>query len=182
MTLTFKIMTVLGCMIYMSVMARICGGGIVQVPPALKKVPKYLFGLGFGLASYHLHGHIWLAALATIFSGLWMDTGHGTAYEMGYNPAVAQSGRKEFLSAIIDHVTKAAGKPLGGLFYCVAFMCLKGLLIGLPAQPFGLWIAIMWPWGYMLGELKWRDGAKWDWQEIISGIYAGLVVGLILVT
>lgn len=181
MILSFKIMTVLGCMIYMSVMARICGGGIVQVPPALKKVPRYLFGLGFGLASYHLHGHIWLAALATIFSGLWMNTGHGTAYEMGYNPAVAQSGRKEFLSAIIDPITKAAGRPLGGFFYCVAFMALKGALIGLSAQPYGLLLAVLWPLGYMIGKWEWKAGAVWDWQELISGAYAGLVVGLILV-
>lgn len=182
MILSYKIMEVLVWVIYMAGWSRICGGGIIQVPAAFKKVPKFIFGLGFGLASYHLHGQLWLAAAATISSGFWMNTGHGTAFNMGYYPAEAQSGRQEFLSPIIDPITKAAGQPLGGVFYCWAFMALKGTLIGLSVQPFGLLLAILWPLGYWFGEKFFQAGAKWDWQELISGGYAGLIIGLILVT
>jgi len=182
MTLFYQIAEVLGCTAYMSAMAHICGGGLVKVPDALKKVPKFLFGLGFGVASYSLHGSLWLAALATLISGFWMDTGHGTAWEMGFDPSEAQSGRQEFLSPLIDPLTKALGLPLGGVFYCWAFMALKGALIGLSVQPFGLLLGVLWPLAYYLGELSWKAGAVWDWQEIISGAYAGLIVGLILVT
>lgn len=173
---------IIGCMVFMAVVARLCGGGIVNLPAGVDKIPKIVFGAAFGLASYHMHGCWWLAVLATISSAFWMNTGHGTAYEMGYDPAIAQSGRKEFLSPLIDPITKAVRQPMGVLFYCVAFMGLKGSLIGLSVQPFGLILGFLWPLAYWFGKKMKQEGYIWDWQELISGWYAGLIVGLILVT
>lgn len=178
----YQISVLTACTVYMSAMAHICGGGILTVPPALKKLPKLLFGVMFGVASYHLHGELWLACAAAIAASFWMNTGHGTAYEMGFDPAIAQSGRQEFLSPIVDPITKAAGRPLGGVFYCWLFMGLKGLLMGITVAPFGLLLAVLWPLGYRLGEWTLKMGLTWDFEEIISGAFAGLVIGMALLS
>lgn len=161
--------------LWQAIAARAAGGGIFK---NLWRVPEILFALPFGLAAFALSGEWWLGLLGAVWSFLWMETGHGTAFWMGYQPKDAQSGRKQFLSPVVDAVTRAAGRPLGGVFYCWVFMGLKGFLIALPCGWWAFLLAFLWPAYYQIGrELQvkgWvKDGAVCEW---LSGGAAGLVV------
>ena len=164
----------------MAVLARMAGGGkIIPMPKVCDRLPEFLFACSFGATAYCGIQCLVLAAAALAWSYCWMETGHGTAFHMGRRPDIAQSGRKQFLSLPIDALCKALKKPLGGRFYCWAFMGLKGLLIGLPAAPFGLLLAFLWPMGYEVGR-RLQDTGKTgsQWCEYLSGGAAGLVVSL----
>lgn len=171
----------------MAVLARAAGGGLfaTRLPSFL---PEVLFGLFFGVVFHMLHGGGTLAFLvAAAWSYGWMETGHGTAYTMGRQPATAQSGRKQTLSRVIDPLCAAVGAPLGGRFYCWAFMGLKGALIGLPVAPAGLLLAFLWPAAYEAGwalterfpALRARFAAT-ELGEWLTGASAGLILALAL--
>ena len=163
----------------MAALARMAGGGkLIPMPPNAEKLPEFLFAAAFGMASYLAVPSLTLAAASLAWSFLWMETGHGTAFHMGRRPDIAQSGRRQFLNLPIDALCKALRMPLGGRFYCWAFMGLKGALIGLPVFPLGLWLGLLWPAGYEVGRLMvdykiCKDGR---WCEYLSGGGAGMVV------
>lgn len=179
-------LTTISLIILMSFLARAAGGGFpaqwLEKKLGYDGVPEMAFAVPFGLCL--VSWPIWATFLiGWVWSLAWMETGHGTAYMMGRDPATAQSGRKQFLSPPVDWLCKVARQPLGGRFYCYAFMGLKGLLIGLPAAPWGLLLAVLWPVGYDAGRwLEARDfiSKKIEWSELISGGCAGLVLGLAL--
>lgn len=165
----------------MAVLARASGGGIIRLPDAMGRLPEILFAVPFGLCL--MTENVWATFLyGWVWSYWWMETGHGTAFAMGRAPEGALSGRKQFLSPPIDWLCKVTGQPLGGRFYCYTFMGLKGLLLGAPAAPYGLALAVLWPVSYDLG--RWLESKKlpgnFEWSELISGGCAGLVVSLAL--
>jgi hypothetical protein len=169
--------------ILMSILGRMSGGGIVSLPRSLSRLPELLFAGGISVGVYALHASLPLALLALVWSFFWMETGHGTAYSMGRKPALALSLRKQFLSRIVDPICLRLRAPLGGSFYCWLFMGLKGFLIGLPAFPFGLLLAVAWPAGY---ELGWRLKGKTrliptEIGEYATAAAAGVVVSLCLI-
>lgn len=168
--------------ILMSVLARASGGGFFKVEGFAGRIPEILFAIPFGLCAAQATG-LWSMFFYGFLSSYFaMETGHGTAFSMGRAPEGALSGRKQFLSPPIDALCRALGAPLGGRFYCYAFMGLKGLWLGLAAFPLGLSLAILWPVTYDLG--RWLEAKKlpgnWEWGEVLSGAAAGLVVGLSL--
>lgn len=156
--------------ISMSILARMAGGGIWPNRPS--GLAELLFATPIGIA---YGGASVMGGLAIAWTYLFMQTGHGTAFAMGRHPEYAQNGRKQFLSRFIDPICMAIRKPLGGMFYCWAFMGLKGLLIGIPVAPYGLFLAVLWPLGY---ELGYRIENTSKYGELISGAFAGLIVGL----
>lgn len=165
--------------IVMSVLARASGGGIISLSGFAGRFPELLFAIPFGLCA--MTPHVWaLFIFGYVSSYFAIETGHGTAFAMGRAPGDALSGRKQFLSPPIDWLCARAGQPLGGRFYCYAFMGLKGLWLGLPAAPWGLSLAILWPVTYDAG--RWLEEKKLpgnlQWSEILSGAAAGLIVGI----
>jgi hypothetical protein len=157
-------------------------GGIM--PVNLTMLPEMIFGVFMAVPAaleFGLFG--WLAGAAWVYG--WMETGHGTAMHMGKMPKEAQSGRKQTLSVIIDPLCKAAGSPLGGVFYCWAFMGLKGALIGLTAPFWGFLLAVLWPVSYFVGNYLWFDEktgyGRGEIAEFLSGGFAGLVLFLYFV-
>lgn len=195
---------------YMTAMSRLSGGGLGAhllnkkgavdesgkdkggiMPVDLSRLPEVLFGAGFGATILLISTNWYVAAAATVWAFAWMETGHGTAYTMGRNPALAtridqKTGkpRKQTLSIVIDLLCDIFRQPLGGAFYSWTFMGLKGLLIGLAAFPFGIGLAILWPLAY---EIGWRSSENFrrktnlcetEIGEYISGFFAGLVLFL----
>src|SRR5580693_10373684 len=65
-------------------------------------VSTLLFALPIAFCVLHF-GWLYFAG-ALLWSYLFFDTGHATAYEMGTDPAVAQSGRMDTLSYIINPI------------------------------------------------------------------------------
>jgi hypothetical protein len=159
----------------MAFLARLAGGGFGMAKTAGKfhMLPECLFGLVFGLAACWNWG-MYAAVIATIWAAAWMQTGHGTALHMGYMPRTAFAGRKQTLSRVVDPICKRMGWALGSAEYCWLFMGLKGLLIGLAAFPCGLWLALLWPLSYWIGQVTKKAALK----EILSGACAGLVIWL----
>lgn len=170
--------------ILMSVLARASGGGIVPLPAVLSRLPELLFAGGISVGVYALHHSLLLSLLALLWSYIWMETGHGTAFHMARNPTSAQGDRKQTLSRVIDPLCRAVGAPLGGVFYCWTFMGLKGLLIGLPLFPFGLPLVVLWPLAYELGirleeaNVTSERGMAGEWW---AGAFTGLLLGLSLI-
>jgi hypothetical protein len=182
----------------MAALARMAGGGLGAhilnkkgavdslgrdkggaLPYNLTFLPEVAFGAVFGVMfdfkhSFHGWEHFYAIAAAG-WSYYWLEAGHGIAMHMGRRPRLAQGKRKQRLSFIIDPLCRAIGAPLGGLVYCWAFMGLKGLLIGLPAAPFGLLLAFLWPAAYHVERHYIRD---FKWSEYLSGGSAGLVIAI----
>lgn len=162
-------------MAVMAVLARASGGGIVKLPEGWNRVPEIAFGLIFGLAVFSYFGAL-AGLLAAVWSFAWMETGHGTAFHMGERPEIALTGRKQFLSPLVDWICRKNGHMLGSRFYCWLFMGLKGALIGLPVAPAGLLLAFLWPASYWVGR-KLNAAAL---CEPASGACAGFVIWLYL--
>ena len=163
----------------MALLSRMSGGGLFasRIPSFL---PEVLFALGFGLGA-HLLGYPWyVVVLSSVWSYIWMQTGHGTAFKMGREPDTALSGRKQTLSYVVDPICKALGRPLGEGLYCWVFMGTKGLLIGLPVAPFGLLLGILWPIGYEIGyqarERVSSSVSATATGEMVTGFFAGAVI------
>lgn len=196
----YGVLFLLGMTVLMSFLARTAGGGLGAhllnkkgatdeqgkdkggiMPVNLGRLPEFLFAIVIGLCT--LNDFNWLGVIAaTLWSYWWMETGHGVAFAMGYDPATAQSGRKNTLSVVVDPICKAVGAPLGGRFFCWLFMGIKGLLIGLPLGFDALYFALFWPAAYGLGwelnRLKIIRMSGTEFGEYATGALAGLVAGL----
>lgn len=154
----------------LSILARASGGGLFAnlVFPFL---PEMMFGFVLNLALLK-GGHWIMYIIASLVSYGWMETGHGTAYMMGKDPSLAQSGRKETLSPLVNSICLLFKKPLGGAFYCWIFMGIKGFLIGFTLPVYGALLAVLWPLSYYIGN---RIFNRNDVAEYLSGLSAGLV-------
>lgn len=167
---------------FQSVVARMSGGGLgaQKLPEWLTWLPEVFFALTIGVAAGYEHGLWWVGAIASVWAYLWMQTGHGTAFHMGTNPAEAQGTRKQTLSIIVDPVCKLFNQPLGETFYCWLFMGLKGLLIHAPLGLYALPAALLWPLAYHIGRrfvpryLSAADGGAA--AELLSGAFSGLLI------
>lgn len=156
---------------YMSFVARMHGSAWCNIPAFMV---AFLFTIPVGLLAYP---NYIVVLMIWIWSSAWFQTGHGTALAMGRQPSVAQSGRKQFLSPVIDRLCELFNQPLGGKFYCWMFMGLKGFLIMPP-------LALLWPIAYEFGwQYNERVNNKIDptaMGELISGAFAGIVVFLLI--
>jgi len=170
----------------MAVLSRMSGGGLV--PKWLPSfVPEIVFGLVFAACAWFQHGWVW-ALVAFLLAWRGIELGHGTAYTMGRNPSLAQSGRKQFLSFFVDPICKHFNKPYGGVFYSWLFMGIKGLVIGLATLSFaGLFLAVLWPLAY---EIGWKLQEKFpkirqyifatSTGEYLSGAFAGAILYMVI--
>lgn len=165
----------IGLALLMALLSRAAGGGFVKAEGWRGRIPEALFAFMIAAAVCSQFGII-AGSFALGWSYGWMETGHGTAFWMGQRPEDAQSGRKQFLSPIVDLICDQLGKPLGGSFYCWTFMGLKGLLIGLPLAPAGIMLALLWPASYWIGR-KLNNAAL---CEYLAGASAGLAIFLFI--
>lgn len=162
--------------LYQAFMSRLAGGGIWPKRPA--NLAEVLFSLPFGLA-YH---HPVIQTFACLWAFAWMTTGHAVAFHMGSGENFALEGRKAPLSRVVDPLCHAARQPLGGSFYCWAFMGLKGFLIHLPLGLYALPMAFLWPLSYFIGNVLCpkifpeTDGEMI--AECLAGAFSGLVVSM----
>jgi hypothetical protein len=166
---------------WQSFWARQHGGGTVgtwlsNLPIDLGRVVStLLFALPIALCVLHFGWLYFVIALA--WSSLLFNTGHATAYEMGSDPAVAQSGRMETLSYIINPICNLLGIELGGTLFCWIYMTTKGLLFSLPLLKFAPLAAILYTCGYALG---YKVPLPASWQTFSSEWYSGALVGLVV--
>ena len=155
----------------MPLLARAAGKGLFF------RLPSLLFAAPFG-AIAGLTSALYLVPLAFVWAYAFFETGHGTAFHMGRKPSTAQSGRKQFLSVLVDPVCELLGFKLGGKAYCWLFMGLKGWLIALPLGVwYPLYFAIAWPLAYEIGfQLRERlgIGKPTETGEYLTGLAAGV--------
>jgi len=161
-------------------LSRLSGGGFFA-PKLEEKIkfgglPEIAFGFALNLP-WLLSGHWLVYILTSLWSYGWMETGHGPAMRMGENPSSAQSGRKVFLSKVVDKVCNKFGFMLGGWQYCWLLFGLKGFLIGLPLAPWGLMLAVLWPLSYFVAN---RVFNKNEIAEYMTGAFAGLVCCMVM--
>lgn len=159
----------------MAILARLSGMNLPRFVPAF--LPEFLFGACFGATIFVTSGNWWLATIAGIWSYAWMETGHGTVLQWGDKPWEA-IGRKQFLTPVVDYLAKVFRFQKGSKDYCIMFMGIKGLLIGLPVAPIGLTLMVFWPLAYDIGH-RFKSHAM---KEFMSGAFAGWVVTVYLLT
>lgn len=162
--------------LYMTITSRMSGGGLgaQYLPRWLTWLPELFFAAGFGYAAFQYGG--WIAALlATAWSYIWMQTGHGTVLHWGRDPAAAQGERKQFLTPLVNRIADRLGFTRGDRNYCRLFMTVKGFLIGLPAG--GLPLAVLWPLGYELGY-RLRGKLPNGWSHAIAEFSCGMGAGV----
>ena len=160
---------------YMAITARQSGGGLgaQYLPRWLTWLPELFFAAGFGWAAFQ-YGGLVAAAIATAWSYIWMQTGHGTVLHWGKHPEHATGERTQTLTPVVNWLAKRLGLTIGEVGYCRLFMAVKGFLIGLPVG--GLPLALLWPLGYEIGNrLK-----KHEISELASGAGAGIAIILFM--
>lgn len=159
---------------YMAITARQSGGGLgaQYLPRWLTWLPELFFAAGFGLAAFQ-YGGLAAAVIATAWSYIWMQTGHGTVLQWGRDPSQAE-GRTQTLTPVVNWLAERFGFTLGDVNYCRLFMAVKGFLIGLPVG--GLPLAILWPLAYEIGVRVKRH----EVSELLSGAFAGFSIVLFM--
>lgn len=169
--------------VFMAAAARVAGGGVFKHPAG---VGEAMLSLPIAVAIGVNYGSFWAVVACFAWVFMWFQTGHALAFKMGADPATAQSGRKAFLSHIIDPLCKATGKPLGGVFYCWVWMGLKGFLMHLPLGGWAGLMAVLWPLAYWFGNrfiplvVATVDGEMV--AEYLSGAFSGIVLAAYILT
>lgn len=164
---------------WQSFWARQHGGGNVGV--WLNNLPIDLSGLCgiffvLPIAAYFgLHLGWFYFVTSLVSSYFFFNTGHAVAYDMGNNPSIAQSGRMETLSYIINPLCNLLGIELGGTLFCWIFMLIKGLLFSIPLLNFAPLAAFLYTLGYSLG---YKYPLPSSWGTFSSEWYSGAGVGL----
>lgn len=185
----------------MSILARQAGGGLGAKHLDRFKItwlPELLFACFFGYASgYYVpwvdlavtigrEGTVWTTfnlfipaevfqATVTLWSYLWMQTGHGSVLHWGRDPSQTH-GRQQTLTRFVNYLAEALDLEIGSVGYCRLFMAVKGFLIGLPVG--GGVLALLWPVAYEIGHRAKRH----EVSELLSGAFAGLAILLFLST
>lgn len=136
-------------------------------------LPEAIFAAHIGVFAAVTYAGSWGGVAVTVWSYLWMQTGHGTVLQWGRDPSQAV-GRTQTLTPVVNWLAERFGFTLGDVNYCRLFMAVKGFLIGLPVG--GLPLAILWPLAYEIGV---RVG-KHEVSELLSGAFAGISIFLIL--
>lgn len=154
----------------MAALSRAAGGGLFA-DKVWSRLPEILFAVPFGVAAWQASGSIWCGIASWVWSYFAMETGHGNAYHMGFTEKDFPD-RWQTLDYIVRPITGRLGFAPRSAGYCWVFMGLKGLLIGIPAGPVGLALALLWPLAYYVGFKYKKDSAPSEW---ISGAFAGMV-------
>ena len=176
------------CIILMScfaMLARAAGGGLFA-PTLTEKLgsfgsqlPEFLWALGGLLPlSAVLPSMAWFVTLPILVGVYWLhylsiNTGHGNTLEKN-------ADRDQGLTKVVDWLadkfkvskTKSDGKM--SKWYSRLFMGVKGFLIGVPLFPFGIFLAIAWPFSYEY----FRNKDRHDLTEYVSGAFYGLSLAL----
>lgn len=151
----------------MAAIARASGMGVIYKVPSW--VPEALFGIIIGLASSYHFGY-W-GYLGAVWSYIWMQSGHGAFYNMkGWQSS--DSDRMQTIEKIVRPLFLKFGGNIHTPLYSWLCMGFKGLMIGLPLFPFGLFLALFWPASYAI-----RDHV---WGEWLSGAFTGICIVLFL--
>jgi len=181
------LLEILALLVVLTVTARQAGGGLgAQYLDRFKItwLPEAVFALCLGWVAAqswsfpHQFGYPFVFAVSSLWSYIWMQTGHGTAFHMGLNPKEAQGTRKQTLSAVVDPICKKLGWTLGEFNYCFLFMGIKGLLTALPLGPLALLNFLAWPMAYIIGRYRFNSGAA---CELTSGFFIAILASLTLV-
>ena len=146
-------------------------------------LPEVFFAAGFGYAAYQYGG--WIAAvMATAWSYLWMQTGHGTVLAWGKPQHISEISRVQTLTPFVDAladklgINKTIGNPEEGIGhsinYCRLLMAVKGFLIGLPVG--GILLAVLWPLAYEIGVRVKNHTVS----ELLSGTFAGISISIFM--
>ena len=146
------------------------------IPKGLTWLPEALFAavVGFVWAD-----HPYVAVLSTLWTYLWMQTGHTNALNHGDNA----SGKMNTLSPFTRWLAGKLGIKLYTREYSALFFAVKGFLIGLPLG--GIPLMILWPLSYDIGVMLEKKGIlKHDkahmTSELLSGASLGLVAAIFL--
>lgn len=176
-------LTAITLILMMAALARAAGGGLgcdkPLQPTWFSTVPEVLFALPFGLMAYTTAHLPWewanyaIGVVGWAWSWMWMESGHSSGFQMGKNITTVLSKPSLIGKYVALPICRLFGWTPGELPYCFIFMGTKGLLIGLPAYPFGLLLVVLWPMAYWLGmrSIHYEPYAEW-----LSGGSAGAVI------
>lgn len=165
--------------VVMAFLARLSGGGMFA-PKIWSRLPEVLFAVPFGVYAWIEYGWYW-GVVGFVCSCYAMEMGHGTFYAMnGYNDHNRESDKPRIQT--LEKVFRPLYIRLGGNIMKPAYswymMAIKGMLIGLPAAPWGLLLAALWPLSYWIGHRVEKNAEVSEW---VSGMAAGLVLALAFV-
>lgn len=164
---------------FMSFVARVAGGGYFA-SKIWSRLPEVVFASVFGIAAGVNTGNALLGMLAFIVTYFAFEMGHGTFYTMrGYHDHNSETGkpRIQTLEKVVRPVYQALGGDIYHPLYSWVCMGFKGLLVGIAALPFGIFLAILFPLSYWVGH---RVFKKPEIAEYLSGACAGLIIALSL--
>ena len=126
------------------------------------------FGVSFGTANYAIFGTWWLALLGAALTMTSLSTGHGRFYAM--NGASKDDDKLEKIERLFGWMYWGDVYKPGYSWFCLG---VKGLGVGLAAAPFGLALAVLWPFSYWLSIKLTDDTAVADW---LRAWFSGLLI------
>lgn len=177
----------------MSFLARLSGSSYLQewlgITPNtfwesfFKRVPEIIFGLIIGCVSGYLNSWGWYWwILASVWSFVAMETGHGTFYKMiGYDDHnrpddEPDKPRVQTLEKIFRPLFLLFKGDINNPSYSWFMMSIKGGLIAFPLGALPVILnAILWPTAYWIGHRKLNSPKYAEW---ISGAFIGLILGI----
>lgn len=158
-------------------------------------LPELFFAAGFGVAAFMLLSatvgisltipfvlefslvlsNYFIGVLSTVWSYLWMQTGHGAILHWGMEK-IRDPNRTQHLTPTVDKIAKVFKIEKNSTNYCRLFMGVKGFLIGLPVG--GIVLFFLWPLAYEIGA-RLRGKVPFDphaLAEFLAGAFAGIAI------
>lgn len=176
--------------VLMAFVARAAGGGL-GATKIWSRLPELIFAVPFGFCAYKnaigfwpdmpWWGHALITFSGYALSFYAMEMGHGTFYNMdGYQDHNRDPGQTKPRVQSIEYVVRLFYRgDITKPGYSWACMGLKGFLIGLAAFPWGLSMAVLWPFSYWVSRKVEANKAVAEW---VSGAFAGTVALMCLFT
>lgn len=159
--------------IILSILARQSGGGIGA--RHLDKInatwlPELIFA---AVLAYFAPSLYWFIP-ALVWSYIWMQSGHGTFYNMlGYN-SPNDPDRIQTIEKIVRPVYNLFSGNIGHPAYSWVCMGFKGAMIAVPLGFTAVAVnAILWPLAYYIGN---RIAGRNEIAECLSGAFLGLII------
>lgn len=144
------------------------------IPKGLTWLPEALFAAVVGFVWID---HPYIAVVSTLWTYLWMQTGHGNALNHGDN---ADPDKEHTLTPFVDWLAGKLDIELFTREYSALFFAVKGFLIGLPLG--GIPLMVLWPLSYDIGVTLEKKGIlKHENAHRISELLSGASLGLVAV-
>jgi hypothetical protein len=174
---------ILGLTIIMSVVSRMCGGGVVNLPFGLD---QHIYAIPYALAGWFLGG-VWGAVVAYSFAFLGKRTGHGQYMDLGtWNKEVEPErvdfivrwffGKDTFDNPKRDFVGLCVTGGFVPLGLTLVAITTGNLVIALVALLGGLMKGISYLIGWKLPFGKPTETGEW-----LTGAFCGLTLGIVYV-